>query len=139
MEGPHHQHLHQEWQEPLEDKGCGAEQVCCSPRCRFGSGKAIEAAEGASSEGKGWRRGGIRLVVSRPGARHALAASGPTEEWLSTGGGAFWVRKGLEELGEGSELVVASIGLTEGKGGRGSGPRTKAWSRWGKEQGGSGR
>ena len=23
MEGPRHQHLHQEWQEPLEEPGCG--------------------------------------------------------------------------------------------------------------------
>ena len=52
-------------------KGCGAEHVCCSPRCRFGSGKTSEAAEGASSGGKGWRRGGIRLVLvaSRSAAR----------------------------------------------------------------------
>ena len=37
-------------------KGCGAEHVCCSPRCRFGSGKTSGAAEGASSGGKGWKR-----------------------------------------------------------------------------------
>ena len=27
------------------EKGCGAEHVCCSPRCRLGSGKTSEAAE----------------------------------------------------------------------------------------------
>ena len=35
------------------EKGCGAEHVCCSQRCRFGSGKTSEASEGAQSGGKG--------------------------------------------------------------------------------------
>ena len=41
----------------------------------------------------------IRLVVSRPGARRAPAASGSTEhEWrVSAGGDAFWFGGGLEE------------------------------------------
>jgi len=38
-------------------KGCGSGHVCCSPRCRLGSGKTPEAAEGASSGGKGWTFG----------------------------------------------------------------------------------
>jgi len=72
------------------------------------------------------------LVVSRPGARRALAASGSTEEWFSAGGDAFWVGGGgAGEAWGGSEPVVASIGLTEGKGGRSSEPRTTAWSRVG--------
>ena len=41
-------------------------------------------------------KGGIRLVVSRPGARRAPAASGSTE--------ACWVGGGLEKLGEGRDL-----------------------------------
>jgi len=32
-------------------KGCGAEHVCCSLRCRLGSGKTSEAAEGVSPGG----------------------------------------------------------------------------------------
>ena len=39
-------------------------------------------------------KGGIRFVVSRPGAWRAPAASGTTEEWFSAGGDAFWI--GLE-------------------------------------------
>ena len=85
-------------------KGCGAEHICCSPQCRFGSSKTSEAAEGASSGGKGWRRRGIRLVVSRPGARCAPAALGSTEEWFLAGSDAYWVEGGLEKLAEGRKL-----------------------------------
>ena len=48
-------------------------------------------------------KGGIRLVVLRPGARRAPAASGSAEECFSAGGDAFWV--GLEKLGEGRNLL----------------------------------
>jgi len=40
------------------------------------------------------------LVVARPGARHAPAASGSTEHewiWVLAGGDAFWFGGGLEE------------------------------------------
>ena len=49
-------------------------------------------------------KGGIRLVVSRQGARRAPAASVSTEEWFSAGGDAFWVGEGLGKLGEGRNL-----------------------------------
>jgi len=69
-------------------------------------------------------------VVSRLGARRAPVASGSTEEWFSAGGDAAWVGGGLEkEAWGGSEPAVASVGLTEGKEGRSSESRTKAWSR----------
>ena len=111
------------------EKGCGAEHVCCSPRCRLGSGKTSEAAKGALSGGKGWRRGGICLVVSRPGARRAPAASGSTEEWFLAGATPFGL-KGAGEAWGGSEPVVASIGLTEGKGGRSSEPIRSHGAGW---------
>ena len=41
----------------------------------------------------------------------------------------LWGWRGAGEALRGSEPVVASIGLTEGKEGGSSGPRTKAWSR----------
>ena len=75
-------------------------------------------------EGKDGEGGGIRLVMSRPAARRTPAASGSTK--------AFWVGGGAGEAWGGSEPVVASIGLTEGKEGRSSGPRTKAWGRVGR-------
>ena len=50
-------------------KGCGAEHVCCSPRCRFGSGNTSEVAEGTSSGGGGWRRGQERGALRRRDGR----------------------------------------------------------------------
>ena len=94
-------------------KGRGAEHVCCSPRCRFGSGKTSKAAEGESSRERMEKGVGIRLVGSRSGALRAPAASGSTEEWFSAGGDAFWIGEELEKLGEGWNLLVASMGLTE--------------------------
>ena len=58
-------------------------------------------------EGEVGDGGVIRLVVSRPGARRAPAASGSTEHkwiWVSAGGDAFWFGGGLEEAWWGSEL-----------------------------------
>ena len=64
-------------------------------RCRLGSGGTSEAAEGASSEEKGWRRGGICLVVSRPGDRPKSGFQLAATPFGLEGG---------EELGEGRNL-----------------------------------
>ena len=71
-------------------KGCGAEHVCCSPRCRLGSGKTSEAAEGASSGGKGWRKGGYTLGSVAPRGigidrRITPTSFGLEEGWRSLG------------------------------------------------------
>jgi len=56
-------------------QGRGAAHVCSSPRCRFGTSKTPEGVEIALSGGGVGEGGAIRLVLSRPGARRAPAAS----------------------------------------------------------------
>ena len=77
-------------------------------------------------------KGGYSLggVASRSAARSGDIG---IDRRLSAGGDAFWLLgwRGLEKLGGGLEPLVTSIGLTEGKKGRSTRPRKRAWSRVG--------
>jgi len=108
-------------------KGCCAEHICCSPRCRFGSGKISEAAEleleliqphmrrENHQEGKDGERGVFAwwCRVQERGAlrRHRIDRKMVFSRWRRILG---W--RGAGEDWGGSEPVVASIGLTAGKG-----------------------
>ena len=73
-------------------KGHGAEHSAAARDAALRAAKPPRLRRERHQEGEGWRRGagggrmekrGIRLVVSRPGARRAPAASGSTEdEWI---------------------------------------------------------
>ena len=78
-------------------KGCGA---AAARDAALGAAKPPRPRREHHQEGEDGEGGVIRLVVSRPGARRAPAASGSTEHewiWVSAGGDAFWFGGGLEE------------------------------------------